>query len=49
MNKRKVEVMIKRNRARLEDSEANILKALLDCGEVEGAYKGLIKILKQQH
>lgn len=48
MNKRKVEVMIKRNRARLEDNQVNILKALLDVGEIEGAYKGLIKALKNK-
>ena len=48
MERRKVDVMIKHNLGHLTRQQVKTLRGLLNAGEVEGAYKGLIKLLRRK-
>lgn len=49
MNRRDIELIIKENLKSLKRQEVKTLRGLLNSGNIEGAFKGLKKILKRSN
>ena len=47
MNRRYIEILIKNNLSKLTRQQVKTLRGQLNSGNIEGAYKGLTKILKR--